>query len=76
MKIVKTILSLLQAYVHGNAWRPENQQQNGHVNDAWCVPWRSQDTRRVPEFSAFQVKDNKTPQFEASTANNKNKKNQ
>lgn len=41
--------------MHGDARRPEDQQQNGDVHDAGRVPGRSEDARRVPQSGALQV---------------------
>lgn len=38
--------------MHGDARRPEDQQQNGNVHHAGRVPRRSEDTRGVPQPGA------------------------
>ena len=39
---------MFQAYVYGDAWSTEVEQQYDHQYDAWSIPRRSQNTRRIP----------------------------
>jgi len=52
----KTIaLHTLQAYVHGDEGRAEDQQQDSDLDDAGCVPRRSEDPRGISQSGAQQV---------------------
>lgn len=42
----------IQAHVHGDAWRPEDQQQNGNIDHAGRLPRRPEDTRGIPQPGA------------------------
>lgn len=57
MKRKKNALHILQPSVHGDAGRAEDQQQDSDLDDAGCVPRRSEDSRGVSQPGAQQVND-------------------